>query len=118
MAWSPRSWRDFPIKQQPTYEDLELLKSVERELSSYPPLIFAGEARNLQRELKKVSRGETFIVQGGDCAESFDAFNADRIQRLFKLILQMSVVMMYSREKSVVRLGECRTVRKNHVSDY
>jgi 3-deoxy-7-phosphoheptulonate synthase len=119
MAWSPRSWRDFPIKQQPTYEDLELLKSVERELSSYPPLIFAGEARNLQRELKKVSRGETFIVQGGDCAESFDAFNADRIKRLFKLILQMSVVMMYSSGKSVVKIGRVAgQFAKPRSSDY
>jgi 3-deoxy-7-phosphoheptulonate synthase len=105
MSWSPNSWRDFPIKQQPEYKDLELLKRVEEELKSYPPLIFAGEARNLQRDLAKVSRGEAFIVQGGDCAESFDAFNADTIKRLYKLILQMSVVMTYSSGKSVVKIG-------------
>jgi 3-deoxy-7-phosphoheptulonate synthase len=105
MSWSPSSWRDFPIKQQPIYKDQELLKKVEEELKSYPPLIFAGEARNLKRDLARVARGEAFIVQGGDCAESFDAFNADTIKRLFKLILQMSVVMLYSSGKSVVKIG-------------
>ena len=105
MSWSPSSWRDFPIKQQPVYKDLKLLKKVEEELKKYPPLIFAGEARNLKSDLIKVSRGEAFIVQGGDCAESFDAFNADTIKRLFKLILQMSVVMTYSSGKSVVKIG-------------
>ncbi len=105
MSWSPNSWRDFPIKQQPIYQDKELLKQVESELKSYPPLIFAGEARHLQKALAKAGRGEAFIIQGGDCAESFDAFNADTIKRLFKLILQMAVVMTYSSGKSVVKIG-------------
>ncbi len=105
MSWSPSSWRDFPIKQQPIYKDLKLLKEVEEELRKFPPLIFAGEARNLKSDLARVGRGEAFIVQGGDCAESFDAFNADTIKRLFKLILQMSVVMTYSSGKSVVKIG-------------
>ncbi len=105
MSWSPDSWRDFPIKQQPVYEDKELLKSVEEELRSYPPLIFAGEARNLKSDLAKAGRGEAFIIQGGDCAESFNAFNADVIKNLFKLILQMSVVMTYSSGKPVVKIG-------------
>ncbi len=105
MSWSPSSWRGFPIKQQPTYEDQELLKAVEEELRSYPPLIFAGEARNLQEDLARVGRGEAFIVQGGDCAESFASFNADSIKNLFKLILQMSVVMTYSSGKPVVKIG-------------
>jgi len=105
MSWSPSSWRNFPIKQQPIYKDLELLKEVEKELSTFPPLIFAGEARNLKRDLARVGRGEAFIVQGGDCAESFSAFNADTIKNLFKLILQMAVVMTYSSGKPVVKIG-------------
>ncbi len=68
MNWTPSSWRTFPIKQQPTYNDLEVLKSVEKELSSYPPLIFAGEARTLKEKLAQVGRGEAFLLQGGDCA--------------------------------------------------
>ncbi len=105
MSWQPNSWRKFPIKQQPVYEDQELLRQVEAELSSYPPLIFAGEARNLQKELAKAGRGEAFIVQGGDCAESFAAFDADIIKNMYKLILQMAVVMTYSSGKPVVKIG-------------
>jgi len=105
MSWSPNSWRDFPIKQQPTYEDLELLKQVETTLAGYPPLIFAGEARSLKSKLAEVSKGEAFLLQGGDCAESFNAFNASNIQNLYKLILQMAVVMTFSGEKPVVKIG-------------
>jgi len=105
MSWSPNSWRAFPIKQQPTYRDQEALKAVEEELSSYPPLIFAGEARDLKEQLAMAGRGEAFIVQGGDCAESFSAFNADSIKNLFKLLLQMSVVMTYSSGKPIVKIG-------------
>jgi len=105
MSWSPSSWRDFPIKQQPTYHDLELLKKVESELAGYPPLIFAGEARDLKANLARVCKGEAFLLQGGDCAESFNAFNAKNIQNLFKLILQMAVVMTFSGEKPVVKVG-------------
>ncbi len=105
MSWSPNSWRDFPIKQQPTYEDLELLKQVETTLAGYPPLIFAGEARNLKAKLAKVSKGEAFLLQGGDCAESFNTFNAGNIQNLYKLILQMAVIMTFSGEKPVVKVG-------------
>jgi 3-deoxy-7-phosphoheptulonate synthase len=105
MSWKPDSWRDFPIKQQPVYEDREALERVERELAGYPPLIFAGEARNLQSELARAGRGEALIVQGGDCAESFASFGADNIKNLFKLILQMSVVMTYSGGRPVVKIG-------------
>ncbi|MEA2027540.1 MAG: 3-deoxy-7-phosphoheptulonate synthase class II [Campylobacterota bacterium] len=105
MSWTPSSWRDFPIKQQPKYEDAELLKKIEDELGSYPPLIFAGEARNLQKDLAKVGRGEAFLLQGGDCAESFNAFNGKSIQNLFKLILQMSAVLTFSSSKPVVKVG-------------
>ena len=105
MSWSPSSWREFPIKQQPVYEDKEALKKIEKELSTFPPLIFSGEARNLKKDLARAGRGEAFIVQGGDCAESFAAFNADTIKNLFKLILQMSVVVAYSSGKPVVKIG-------------
>ena len=80
--WNPSSWRDFPIKQQPTYNDLEKLTKVEKELGTYPPLIFAGEARNLKSKLADVVDGKAFLLQGGDCAESFDAFNANNIKDL------------------------------------
>ena len=105
MSWSPGSWRDFPIKQQPEYQDLELLKKVEAELGKYPPLIFAGEARNLKEDLAKVSRGEAFLLQGGDCAESFASFGADSIKNLFKLMLQMNMILMYSSGKQVIKVG-------------
>ena len=105
MSWTPSSWRDFPIKQQPTYEDKALLKKVEEELSSYPPLIFAGEARRLKEKLAAAGRGEAFLLQGGDCAESFSDFNAKNIKNLFKLMLQMNMVLMYSTGKPVVKVG-------------
>ena len=105
MSWSPSSWRDFPIKQQPTYQDLELLKSVEAKLASYPPLIFAGEARNLKENLARVGRGEAFLLQGGDCAESFTSFGASSIKNLFKLMLQMNMILMYSSGKQVIKVG-------------
>ena len=105
MNWTPSSWRNFPIKQQPTYVDQEALKSVEAELSSYPPLIFAGEARKLKEQLAKVGRGEAFLLQGGDCAESFADFNTPNIKNFFKLMLQMNMVMMYSTGKPVIKVG-------------
>ena len=105
MNWSPNSWRKFPIKQQPDYKNKEKLKEIEKQLSNFPPLIFAGEARDLKEQLAKASRGEAFIIQGGDCAESFAAFNAETIKNLFKLILQMSVVVAYSSGKPIVKIG-------------
>ncbi len=103
--WTPSSWRDFPIKQQPTYNDLEILKHVENELASYPPLIFAGEALNLKKQLAKVVHGEAFLLQGGDCAESFSAFNAQNIKDLFKVIMQMAVVLTFSGGCPIVKVG-------------
>ena len=105
MNWTPNSWRDFPIKQQPVYPDQELLREVEKRLSSYPPLIFAGEARTLKEQLAKVGRGEAFLLQGGDCAESFNDFNSTTIKNLFKLMLQMNMVLMYSTGKPVIKVG-------------
>ncbi len=105
MTWKPNSWRNFPIKQQPSYKDAAHAREVEATLAGFPPLIFAGEARNLKHDLIRAGRGEAFIVQGGDCAESFADFNADVIKNMFKLILQMSVVMTYSSGKPVVKIG-------------
>ena len=103
--WDTGSWRDFPIKQQPTYANQELLKKVEQELKSYPPLIFAGEARSLRSELAQVEKGKAFLLQGGDCAESFDAFNANNIKDLFKALMQMAVVLTFSGGCPVVKVG-------------
>ena len=104
-TWTPNSWRQFPIKQQPTYQDKEQLLKTEAELSTYPPLIFAGEARNLKEQLAAVGRGEAFLLQGGDCAESFKAFDAENIKSLFQIIMQMAVVMTFSSGKPVVKIG-------------
>ena len=103
--WNPSSWRNFPIKQQPTYADLDKLSKVEKELGSYPPLIFAGEARNLKADLAQVVDGKAFLLQGGDCAESFDAFNANNIKNLFKVMMQMAVVLTFSGGCPVVKVG-------------
>jgi len=103
--WNPSSWRDFPIKQQPTYTDIEKLHKVENELKTYPPLIFAGEALNLKKDLAKVVRGDAFLLQGGDCAESFAAFNANNIKDLFKVMMQMAVILTFSGGCPVVKVG-------------
>ncbi len=104
-SWNPSSWRDFPIKQQPQYQDQQMLKRVEEELGSYPPLIFAEEARRLKENLAQVCKGDAFLLQGGDCAESFSAFNGDNIKSLFKVLMQMAVVMTFSGGKPVVKVG-------------
>lgn len=103
--WTPSSWRDFPIKQQPIYEDMKKVKKIEKELSSYPPLIFAEEARKLKTQLANVANGNAFLLQGGDCAESFKAFNANNIKSLFQIMMQMAVVMTFSGGKPVVKVG-------------
>lgn len=105
MSWTPNTWRAFPIKQQPTYPDQKALSEVEEILSQYPPLIFAGEARTLKEKLAKAGRGEAFLLQGGDCAESFSDFNSANIKNLFKLMLQMNMVLMYSTGKPIIKVG-------------
>ncbi|BCD60095.1 MULTISPECIES: class II 3-deoxy-7-phosphoheptulonate synthase [unclassified Nitratiruptor] len=105
MSWSPSSWRKFPIKQQPVYKDEEQLRKIEEEIKTFPPLIFAGEARELKSKLAKVAKGEAILLQGGDCAESFANFNAANIRELFKVLLQMNMVMMYATGKPVVKIG-------------
>ncbi|MGP1580755.1 MAG: class II 3-deoxy-7-phosphoheptulonate synthase [Wolinella sp.] len=104
-AWNPKSWREKPIKQQPIYKEKGLLKSVEEELRSYPPLVFAGEARALKKRLAAATKGHGFLLQGGDCAESFSQFNAINIRDMFKVILQMAVVLTFSGSCPVIKVG-------------
>lgn len=103
--WSPASWRKKPAEQLPTYKDEVALKAVENELKVMPPLVFAGEARNLMKELADVAEGRAFLLQGGDCAESFSEFSANKIRDTFKVMLQMSVVLTYAGSLPVVKVG-------------
>ena len=103
--WNPKSWRIKTALQQPNYKDLSALEEAEKQLGKYPPLVFAGEARSLKAHLAKVSKGKAFLLQGGDCAESFTDFNAVRIRDLFKVILQMAVVLTYAGACPIVKVG-------------
>ena len=103
--WSPSSWRSRDAVQQPDWTDPGALDDVVKRLGSMPPLVFAGEARSLTADLAKVANGEAFLLQAGDCAESFDAFSADAIRDKLKVILQMAVVLMYSSGVPVVKVG-------------
>ena len=103
--WSPASWRTKPVQQMPVYKDAQALKAVEAELASMPPLVFAGEARNLQAKLAEVAEGKAFLLQGGDCAESFSEFSANKIRDTFRVILQMSVVLTYAGSLPVLKMG-------------
>lgn len=103
--WTPNSWRSKPIIQVPEYNDQAALKTVEERLASFPPLVFAGEARALKRQLGEVAEGRAFLLQGGDCAEAFAEHGADNIRDFFRLFLQMSVVLTYAAAKPVVKVG-------------
>jgi 3-deoxy-7-phosphoheptulonate synthase len=103
--WSPTSWHDFPAAQQPQWADQAAFDATIDTLGTLPPLVFAGEARRLTADLGKVALGEAFLLQAGDCAESFDAFSADGIRDKLKVILQMAVVLMYSSGVPVVKVG-------------
>jgi len=103
--WSPDSWRSKPFVQIPDFPDKEALKVVEQRLASYPPLVFAGEARALKASLGKVSDGKAFLLQGGDCAESFAEHGADNIRDFFRVFLQMSVVLTFAAAKPIVKVG-------------
>jgi len=104
-SWHPRSWRTKAIKQVPVYEDQTDLEAVEQQLSQLPPLVFAGEARNLKAELARVARGEAFLLQGGDCAESFAEFHANTIRDTFRVLLQMAVALTFGASCPVVKVG-------------
>lgn len=104
-TWSPSSWQGLPILQQPTYPDQLVLKKTLEQLKNYPPLVFAGEVRNLKAQLAEVVEGRAFLLQGGDCAESFSEFNARNIRDTFKVMLQMAVVMTFSSGLPIVKVG-------------
>ena len=103
--WSPDSWTAAEARQMPDYPDAQELDAACAQLASYPPLVFAGEARNLTAHLAKVSRGEAFLLQGGDCAESFLEHSANNIRDTFRVILQMAVVLTYASKLPVVKVG-------------
>lgn len=103
--WAPSSWRDRTARQQPEWPDAGAVDQVLKELSNLPPLVFAGEARSLKQSLAKVGRGGAFLLQAGDCAESFRDFSADAIRDRLKVILQMAVVLTYAAGLPVVKVG-------------
>ena len=105
QKWSPNSWRGKPIQQVPAYPDATALAETEKQLATYPPLVFAGEARKLKKQLAGVANGESFLLQGGDCAESFAEHGADNIRDFFRVFLQMAVVLTFGGAQPVVKVG-------------
>lgn len=105
MSWTPNSWRKLPIQQQPTYADKNALAYVEQQLKQYPPLVFAEEIRRLQEHLGDVCQGRGFLLQGGDCAESFRDFTAPKIRDTFKVMLQMAIVLTFAGSVPVTKVG-------------
>jgi len=103
--WVKTAWRNKPRVQMPDYTDEAALNAVEAQLAKYPPLVFAGEARTLKRDLAKASRGEAFLLQGGDCAESFSEFGGDQIRDTFKVMLQMAMVLTFGAKVPVIKVG-------------
>jgi 3-deoxy-7-phosphoheptulonate synthase len=104
-VWTPDSWRECEARHQPSYEDPAALERATRTLGSYPPLVFAGEARALQADLAEVAEGRAFLLQGGDCAESFAEFHPDTIRDTFRVLLQMAVVMTFASKRPVIKVG-------------
>jgi 3-deoxy-7-phosphoheptulonate synthase len=105
QGWTKSTWRNRPRIQMPDYPDQAALNSVEAQLSKYPPLVFAGEVRALKKKLGAAATGEAFLLQGGDCAESFSEFTADSIRDTFKVLLQMAIVLTYGAKVPVVKVG-------------
>jgi len=103
--WSPESWRKRPVRQVPVYPDLKALAAAEARLRNYPPLVFAGEARRLRAQLAQVADGRAFLLQGGDCAESFAEFHPNNIRDMFRVLLQMAVVLVFGASCPVVKVG-------------
>ncbi|MEN9802963.1 MAG: hypothetical protein RLZ37_2088 [Actinomycetota bacterium] len=104
-TWTPSSWQSFPAVQQPRWPDDGSLDQALKQIASYPPLVFAGEARSLQNDLAQVCSGNAFLLQAGDCAESFDEFSANNIREKLRVILQMAVVLTYSLGVPTVKVG-------------
>jgi len=105
LPWTPQSWREHPAQQQPDWPDTGALEAALRTLAGHPPLVFAGEARALRTQLAEVASGRAFLLQGGDCAETFAAFSADGIRDKLKVLLQMAVVLTYGAQLPVVKVG-------------
>ncbi|MCQ2003983.1 class II 3-deoxy-7-phosphoheptulonate synthase [Rhizobium sp. NRK18] len=105
QTWTPDSWRNKPIQQVPDYPDQAVLKATEDRLATFPPLVFAGEARRLKSALASVANGDSFLLQGGDCAESFAEHGADNIRDFFRAFLQMAVVLTFGAQLPVVKVG-------------
>ncbi len=103
--WSPNSWRNKPIRQVPQYPNKSTLQNVEKQLANFPPLVFAGEARTLLNNLAQVAKGKAFLLQGGDCSESFAEHSADNIRDTFRVLLQMAVVLTFASRLPVVKIG-------------
>ncbi len=103
--WTPESWRNKPIQQAPDYPDATRLAAVEGRLRNYPPLVFAGEARRLKDHLAKAAAGKAFVLQGGDCAESFAEFHPNNIRDTFRVLLQMAVVLTFGAACPVIKIG-------------
>ena len=103
--WTPETWRARPIEQQPDWPDAVALAEAETELRRYPPLVFAGEARNLKAALARVAEGKAFLLQGGDCAESFAEFSANTIRDTFRVLLQMAVALTFAGGMPVVKMS-------------
>ena len=103
--WQPDSWRSRPVQQMPDYPDATALAEVEGKLAGYPPLVFAGEARTLKEKLAEVCAGQAFLLQGGDCAEAFADFHADKIRDTLRVLLQMAVVLTFGAGMPVVKMG-------------
>ena len=104
-TWTPESWRSKPIRQVPEYTDQSALERVEQQLAGYPPLVFAGEARRLRKSLGEVAQGRAFLLQGGDCAESFAEFHPNNIRDTFRVMLQMAVVLTFGAACPIVKVG-------------
>lgn len=105
MSWSPSSWRSFPIVQQPTYPEESVLRGVVDRLKQMPPLVFEEEVLRLRESLADVAEGKGFLLQGGDCAESFSEFSEDHIQKMVQVMLQMAVTLTYAGQMPVVKVG-------------
>lgn len=103
--WSPNTWRSKPAKQLPQYPDEAKLQAAEKTISAMPPLVFAGEARRLKAQLADVAAGKSFVLQGGDCAESFAEFGANKIRDSFRVLLQMAIIMTFAGSMPVVKMG-------------
>ena len=103
--WTPDSWRKKPVLQVPDYPDMQALADVEKQLATFPPLVFAGEARNLKKALARVANGQAFLLQGGDCAESVGEDGGNNIRDFFRVFLQMAIVLTYAGAAPVVKVG-------------